>query len=261
MKQYQGYLIDLDGTMYQGNQKIDGAAEFIHYLNEHEIPHLFVTNNSTKEPEQVADKLHTMGVKANSNEVVTSALATAEFIADKDPGATVYMLGGSGLRTALTEHGLKLRDDEFVDYVVIGLDEAVTYDKLGTATLAVRNGAKFISTNKDVSIPKERGFMPGNGAITSVVSVSTGVDPIFIGKPEPIIMNKALDILALDKKNVAMIGDLYDTDILSGINIDIDTIHVQTGVTTKEELAEKDIPPTYTFADLNEVIAELEGAD
>ena len=103
--------------------------------------------------------------------------------------------------------------------------------------------------------------MPGNGAITSVVSVSTGVDPIFIGKPEPIIMNKALDILALDKKNVAMIGDLYDTDILSGINIDIDTIHVQTGVTTKEELAEKDIPPTYTFADLNEVIAELEGAD
>ena len=75
MKQYQGYLIDLDGTMYQGNQKIDGAAEFIHYLNEHEIPHLFVTNNSTKEPEQVADKLHTMGVEANSNEVVTSALA------------------------------------------------------------------------------------------------------------------------------------------------------------------------------------------
>ena len=168
------------------------------------------------------------------------------------------MLGGSGLEKALTQHHLKITDDEYVDYVVIGLDEAVTYEKLATATLGVRNGAKFISTNKDVSIPKERGFLPGNGAITSVVSVSTGVEPIFIGKPEPIIMNKALEILGLDRSEVAMIGDLYDTDILSGINVDVDTIHVQTGVSTLDDVNQKAIPPTYSFKYLNGVIKELE---
>lgn len=146
------------------------------------------------------------------------------------------MLGGSGLNTALTEAGLVIKNDEHVDYVVIGLDEQVTYEKLAIATLGVRNGATFISTNPDVSIPKERGLLPGNGAITSVVSVSTGVSPQFIGKPEPIIMVKALEILGLDKSEVAMVGDLYDTDIMSGINVGMDTIHVQTGVSTLEDV-------------------------
>lgn len=168
------------------------------------------------------------------------------------------MLGGNGLRTALTEARLTVKDDENVDYVAIGLDENVTYEKLGVATLAVRKGARFISTNPDVSIPKERGFLPGNGAITSVVSVSTGQAPQFIGKPEPVIMDIALDILKLDKSDVAMVGDLYDTDIMSGINVGVDTIHVQTGVTTYEELKEKDQQPTYSFKDLNVAISELE---
>lgn len=259
MKQYKGYLIDLDGTMYKGSQPIDGAAQFIEYLNNHDIPHLFVTNNSTKEPEDVVEKLKNVGVTAHSDEIVTSALATAEYISNEQSNASVYVIGGDGLRNAIQNEGLTIRDDEHVDYVTIGLDEAVTYDKLATATLGVRQGAKFISTNKDVSIPKERGFLPGNGAITSVVSVSTGVDPVFIGKPEPIIMDKALDILQLPKADVAMVGDLYDTDIMSGINVGVDTIHVQTGVTTKEQIEQKEVPPTYTFKDLNEVIAELEG--
>ena len=106
------------------------------------------------------------------------------------------------------------------------------------ATLAVRKGARFISTNPDVSIPKERGFLPGNGAITSVVSVSTGQAPQFIGKPAS-HYGYCFDILKLDKSDVAMVGDLYDTDIMSGINVGVDTIHVQTGVTTYEELKEK----------------------
>ena len=124
-----------------------------------------------------------MKIDAKPDEVVTSALATANYIAEENSQASVYMLGGNGLRTALTDAGLTVKEDENVDYVVIGLDEAVTYEKLAIATLAVRKGAKFISTNPDVSIPKERGFLPGNGAITSVVSVSTGQQPQFIGKP------------------------------------------------------------------------------
>ncbi|MBL3398278.1 MULTISPECIES: TIGR01457 family HAD-type hydrolase [Staphylococcus] len=257
MKQYKAYLIDLDGTMYKGTDEIDGASQFIDYLNEHQIPHLYVTNNSTKTPDQVADKLHEMNIDATPDEIVTSALATADYISEQSPGASVYMLGGEGLHSALTEAGLVVKNDENVDYVVIGLDENVTYEKLAIATLAVRKGATFISTNPDVSIPKERGFLPGNGAITSVVSVSTGVQPQFIGKPETIIMNKSLELLQLNKEEVAMVGDLYDTDIMSGINVGIDTIHVQTGVTTLEEIQTKDIPPTYSFKDLNETIVEL----
>ena len=190
MKHYQAYLIDLDGTMYKGTEEIDGAAQFIDYLNNNRIPHLYVTNNSTKTPVQVTEKLREMHIDAKPDEVVTSALATADYISEQHPNATVYMIGGHGLKTALTDAGLSIKNDEHVDYVVIGLDEKVTYEKLSIATLAVRNGAKFISTNPDVSIPKERGFLPGNGAITSVVSVSTGIQPEFIGKPETIIMSK-----------------------------------------------------------------------
>jgi 4-nitrophenyl phosphatase len=258
MKQYSAYLLDLDGTMYKGDDIIDGAVEFIDYLSNRNIPYLFVTNNSSKEPIEVAERLNRLGIKATADDIITSAVATADYISNEQQDATVYMVGGNGLKTALSNKGLQLKDDEFVDYVVIGLDEAITYEKLGTATLGVRNGAKFISTNKDVSIPKERGFMPGNGALTSVVSVSTGQEPVFIGKPEPVIMNMALSVLDLPKDEVAMVGDLYDTDILSGINVNIDTIHVQTGVTSLEEIEQKEQPPTYSFKDLNEVIVELE---
>ncbi|EHJ07600.1 TIGR01457 family HAD-type hydrolase [Staphylococcus simiae] len=257
MKNYKAYLIDLDGTMYMGTDEIDGAAQFIDYLNEQQIPHLYVTNNSTKTPEQVTEKLREMNIDAKPEEVVTSALATAEYIADQQSQASVYMLGGNGLETALTEAGIEIKNNEDVDYVVIGLDEEVTYNKLAIATLGVRKGATFLSTNPDVSIPKERGLLPGNGAITSVVTVSTGVNPKFIGKPEPVIMMKALDILGLDKSEVAMVGDLYETDIMSGINVGMDTIHVQTGVSSLADVQSKDIQPTYSFKDLNEVIGEL----
>ncbi|MCG3400039.1 TIGR01457 family HAD-type hydrolase [Staphylococcus massiliensis] len=258
VKHYKGYLIDLDGTMYKGSDEIDGAKQFIDYLNANDIPHLFVTNNSTKTPEEVTEKLKAFDIEAKPSEVVTSAMATADEVYKMNPNARVYMIGGKGLETALTEAGLTLKDNEDVDVVTIGLDEHITYEKLAIATLAVRNGATFISTNKDVSIPKERGFLPGNGALTSVISVSTGVAPKFIGKPESAIMNKAMDLIQLDKADVAMIGDLYDTDILSGINAGIDTIHVQTGVSTKDDVLGKDVPPTYSYKDLNELKEQLE---
>ncbi|MDP4448733.1 TIGR01457 family HAD-type hydrolase [Staphylococcus hyicus] len=262
MKRYDAYLIDLDGTLYKGNDIIPGAKEFIDYLNRHDIPHLYVTNNSTKSPNDVVEKLKQMDIQARPQEVVTSAMATADYIASEKPGATVFMVGASGLETALKEAGLVLKSGTDVDYVVMGLDEAITYEKLTTATLAVQKGAVFISTNKDPSIPKEQGFLPGNGSLTSVVTVSSKTEPKFIGKPETPIMNKAIDLLQLDRSQVAMIGDLYDTDILSGINIGMDTIHVQTGVTSKTEAMAKPTPPTYSIEDLFVLIQKLEkGSD
>lgn|SRR5699024_1491473 len=254
MKDYKGYLIDLDGTMYKGSQVIEGAIEFIDYLNKEDKDYLFVTNNSSKTPEEVAEKLNEIGFHTSSEHVITTAMATAGYISEESPGATVYMVGGTGLRKSLNDAGLIVKDDEHVDYVVMGLDEEITYEKLTVACLAVRNGAKFISTNKDVSIPKERGFLPGNGSLTSVVSVSTGQTPIFIGKPETIIMEQALEKIGHAKDECIMIGDLYDTDILAGINSGIDTLHVHTGVTTFEEIQRKEVLPTYSIKNLLEII-------
>ncbi len=261
MKKYRGYLLDLDGTMYAGTRLIEGAKEFIDYLANHNLPYLFVTNNASKTAEEVSDKLTGMGFVSSPDNVVTSAMATAMYIAEEKPRASVFVIGGSGIRTALEDEGLVLKDDEHVDYVVIGLDVDISYEKYAVACLAVRNGAKFISTNPDVSIPTERGFLPGNGALTSVVAVSTGVDPIFIGKPEQHIMNKAVELIGLPKEDLVMIGDLYMTDIMSGINSGIDTLHVQTGVTTYEAIMKEKYPPTYSVKNLLEVIDFYEGRD
>ncbi|MBS4208531.1 TIGR01457 family HAD-type hydrolase [Bacillus sp. FJAT-50079] len=248
-KKYEGYLIDLDGTMYRGTEKIAAAIEFAEQLNAKQIPHLYVTNNSSKTPEQVALHLQQFGIEATAEHVITTAMATAQYLKQTKPAAKVFMIGEEGLRTALLEKGLTLTDDN-PDVVVVGLDRTVDYEKLAIATLAVRNGALFLSTNGDVAIPTERGLMPGNGAITSVITISTGIKPIFIGKPDSIMMEQALAILGTEKAATLMVGDNYDTDILAGINAGLDTLLVHTGVTTKEHLKGKDIQPTYAIASL-----------
>jgi 4-nitrophenyl phosphatase len=147
--------------------------------------------------------------------------------------------------------GFEVVDDEDADFVVMGIDRGLTYQNLETACLAVRNGAKLLSTNKDVAFPTDRGFVPGNGALTSVVSVSTGVQPVFIGKPEPIIMELAMEKMRVPKEKVLMIGDNYDTDILAGKNAGLDTLLVYTGVTTSIDHLSQEERPTYTIDSLD----------
>lgn len=250
MKNYKGYLIDLDGTMYRGSEAIAEAADFIAALRKRNTPYLFVTNNSSRTPEQVADKLCRFGIHTEKEQVFTTSMATANFIADKNQNATVYVIGEDGIQQALKEKGLKLVEEN-PEFVVIGIDRTVNYEKLTKACLAVRNGAVFISTNGDIALPTERGFLPGNGAITSVVSVSTQVQPIFIGKPESVIVEQALKVLGVPKQDVIMVGDNYDTDITAGINAEIDTLLVHTGVTTKEHLKQYKYQPTYAVDTLD----------
>ncbi|MET1030724.1 TIGR01457 family HAD-type hydrolase [Domibacillus tundrae] len=252
MTRYKGYLIDLDGTMYAGTQVIPGAPEFIDRLNEAGIPYLFVTNNSSRTPEQVAEKLVKMGIRTTPENVFTTSRATAQFIHDEKPGATIYVIGEDGILEALAEQGLEVVTHENPDYVVTGIDRGITYEKLAGACLSVRNGARFISTNGDIAIPTERGFMPGNGSLTSVVSVSTETQPVFIGKPEPIIMEQAMAVLGTSKEETIMVGDYYDTDIRAGIGIGIDTLLVHTGVTQPEFLKRYEVQPTHTRNNLNE---------
>lgn len=245
MKQYQGFLIDLDGTMYRGTEKIDEAISFVKELKQQDLPYLFLTNNSTKHPRDVAKKLREMDVPANTEDVFTTSMATAQYVADQKPGARVYAIGEEGLHMALEEKGLMLAQTD-VDFVVMGLDRTIEYEKLAVGALEIRKGATFIATNGDVALPTERGFLPGAGSLISVLSVSTGVKPKFIGKPEAIIVEQALEVLGTDKKDTLMIGDNYYTDILAGINAGIDSLLVHSGVTTKQDLQSIEIQPTYT---------------
>lgn len=251
MKHYDGYLIDLDGTMYRGKEKIEEAVEFVKELVRREIPYLFVTNNSSKTCAQVAEHLREMDIPATEEQVFTTSLATAKYIAEENEKASVYMIGEIGLRDALEGQGFVIKDEN-VDYVVIGIDREITYEKLAKACLAVRAGAKFISTNGDIALPTERGLMPGNGSLTSVVTVSTEVAPIFIGKPESIIVDQALEVIGTSRERTVMVGDNYNTDIMAGINANMDTIMVHTGVTSKEQLATYAKQPTFSIHSLSE---------
>lgn len=254
-KQYLGYLIDLDGTMYRGNEPIEGAAAFVQTLYEKGIPYLFLTNNSTSTPENVSQKLNQMGIRSSMENVFTSSLATAKYIKDQQADARCFVIGEGGLHVALEKEGLTITEEETCDYVIVGLDRGITYEKLAKACLAIRSGAVFLSTNSDVAIPTERGALPGNGALTSVLTVSTGIQPTFIGKPEAVILDRALEVLGLPKGDTLMVGDNYNTDILTGIQAGIDTLMVFTGVTSFTDYPKLRMKPTHYVHNLQEWVA------
>ncbi|UTR15844.1 TIGR01457 family HAD-type hydrolase [Salipaludibacillus sp. LMS25] len=248
---YKGYLIDLDGTMYRGEEKIDAASRFVKQLEERKLPYLFVTNNSSRPPEDVAAKLNSMDIPAKPEHVFTTSMATAHYIEENYGKADVYMIGEEGLEQALESQGHKITDVQ-PEVVVMGIDRDLSYEKLTKACLAVRNGAAFLSTNGDIAIPTERGLLPGNGSLTSVVHVSTGIAPLFIGKPESIIIKQALEVLGTQLEDTLMVGDNYQTDIMAGINAGMDTLIVHTGVTTSDQLKMEKVKPTYAINTLDD---------
>ncbi|MDM5321359.1 TIGR01457 family HAD-type hydrolase [Bacillus altitudinis] len=256
MMKYKGYLIDLDGTMYKGTEKIEEAGQFVQKLNELNIPYLFVTNNSSRTPKQVAEKLVSFNIPATEEQVFTTSMATANYIAEQKKDASVYVIGEEGIKQAIEEKGLTFAQED-ADFVVVGIDRDITYEKFAVGAIAIRQGAQFISTNGDIAIPTERGLLPGNGSLTSVLSVTTTVQPTFIGKPESIIMEQAMRVLGTDVSETLMVGDNYDTDIMAGMNAGMDTLLVHTGVTTKELLQKYEKQPTYVIDSLSEWIERL----
>lgn len=250
-KEYAGYLIDLDGTMYNGTAKIDEAADFVARLRKANKPFLFLTNNSTAHAEDVAEKLGIVSdVIAHPEEVFTSTMATISHL-QKNKLKRLHVIGEGGLVDGLKAANFELVDED-VEAVVLGLDREVTYEKLVTATLLIRGGAKFIATNPDTNMPTERGLVPGNGALVAFLEASTGVKATVIGKPEAIIMEAALEKIGLGKDEVVMVGDNYTTDIQAGIRNDVDTLLVLTGFTAKEDVATLPTPATHvvdTLAD------------
>lgn len=249
---YKGYLIDLDGTIYKGRERIPAGERFIQRLQEQEIPYLLVTNNTTRTPQMVQDMLaQQFNIQTPLETIYTATMATVDYMKDMNRGQTVYVIGETGLKSAISEAGY-IENKENPAYVVVGLDSQVTYDMLATATLAIAKGALFIGTNPDLNIPTERGLMPGAGSLVALLEAATRVKPVFIGKPNAIIMNKALDILQVKRSEAIMVGDNYLTDIMAGIQNDIASLLVTTGFTKAEEVPNLPIQPDYVVASLDE---------
>lgn len=230
--------IDLDGTMYHGSTMIEGADALVSTLQQLRTPYQFVTNNSSRTPEEVADMLNGLGINAKSEEVLTSAQAAASYILKKFPGRRVFMIGERGLEQALTDAGITWTADieavwnEEVDIVVQGIDRSVSYAKLEAAAAAVRKGALSILTNPDLMLPSDRGFSPGAGSIGAAIQAASGAEPVVIGKPSRIIMDAALERLGCRAEEAIVIGDNMMTDMLAGHQAGCRTALVLTGITT-----------------------------
>ena len=249
---YKGYLIDLDGTIYLGKEPIPSGKRFVEALQTKGLPFLFVTNNTTRSPQVVADRLaQEFDIHVGPETIYTASLATIDFMKDDAKGKKVFVIGEAGLIDLILEAGFAW-DETNPDYVVVGLDNDVTYEKFVLATLAIQKGATFIGTNPDKNIPTERGLLPGAGSLIAMVETATQTPPIFIGKPEAIIMDKAVDHIGLQKEDVIMVGDNYDTDICSGIRNGIDSLLVLSGFTPKAAVPLLPVAPTYVLDSLDE---------
>lgn len=255
MTKYKGYFIDLDGTIYEGKNQMPTGRRFIERLQAANIPYLFVTNNSTRTPEYVANNLsNNHDIPTTPAQVYSSALATADYlnsITVAGENRRVYAIGESGLKTALVDAGFELTDIDPA-YVVVGMDMQATYAMFETATLAIRNGAKYIATNMDTNIPNERGLVPGAGSLNALVRYATGVEPFEIGKPQATIIEYALKKIGLTADEVVMVGDNYNTDIKAGINADMATLLTYTGITTRDDIAKVAIKPTHEVENLDD---------
>jgi len=247
-------LIDLDGVLYRGKTPLPGASELFTFLRQQRIRYLLVTNNSTLTREAFAERLAGFGIQVTPDEVMTSAVATAAYLRTLAPAGTrVNVVGEAGLVHELERFGFAIagRDAQFV---VAGWDKTLTYEKLRVATLAIRDGATFVGTNPDKTYPMENDIIPGAGSILAALVAATDVEPIIVGKPEPIIIQRCLDMLGASAEETAILGDRLDTDILGGQRAGIGTILVLTGISTRQEADAWHPQPDLVVTDLPQLL-------
>lgn len=246
MKDYRLFLIDLDGTVYRGKNTVESGVRFVHRLIEQKRDYLFLTNNTTRTPKMIVDKLKGHGIDTDIKHVYTPSMATASYILNQNKNRQtkigLYIIGQIGLWSELLKHPEFELNEENPDYVIVGMDTDLTYHKVRVASRAIRRGATFIGTNADMNLPAEDELIPGNGSQCAFVAAASGVEPLYIGKPESIIVNMALEKMGYSKRDALIVGDNYDTDIKAGFNSDVDQLLTLTGITQKEDLQNKRQP-------------------
>lgn len=258
LHRYDCFLFDLDGVLYRGERAIDRAPEVLAALRAASRRVAFVTNNSSRTQEEVAGKLTGLGITAAPDEVVTSARATADLLASRG-GGTAFVVGETGIRTALEEAGLHLLDGDVsaADFVVVGWDRTADYEKLKEACVLVQGGAKLIATNADPSFPAGDGlFWPGAGALLSVVVLTTGATPEIVGKPHAPLFEMARECAGGGEPLV--VGDRLDTDITGAAALGWDSLLVLSGISSETDIESSAVRPSYVAADVSALVREPE---
>lgn len=247
----------MDGVLWRGETALPGLNNFFALLRQEHIGFILATNNSSKTQAQYVQKLAKFGVKVSPEEILTSALATAEYLkADYPPNSTFFVIGQDGIREAIISRGFNI-GVENVAAVVVGLDFNLTYDALKQATLLINKGAAFIGTNPDLTYPVEDNFAPGNGAILAALTAATGKEPKIIGKPNQAMFEVALKQMQASPNSTAMLGDRLETDILGGQQVGLKTILVLSGITQKEDLKTSSIKADWVFDNLEDLLESL----
>jgi len=251
----KAFIIDMDGVIYHGNQLLKGAKEFVLWLEENNKAFIFLTNSSERSPLELSQKLHRLGIEVDPEHFYTSALATASFLATQCPGGSVYVIGEPGLIQALYDQGFTMNNIN-PDYVVVGEGRGYSLEALERAVKLVEQGARLIGTNPDKNGPIEGGvIVPACGALVAPIELATGKKAYFIGKPNPLIMRHGLRRLNAQREDTAIIGDRMDTDIQAGVESEIETVLVLSGVTTLEEISQYPYQPRQVLEGVFEIPA------
>ena len=255
-KPVESWLTDMDGVLVHEGQPIPGAAEFVGRLRASGKPFLVLTNNSIYTPRDLHARLTRMGFDLPESGIWTAALATAQFLHDQRPGGTAYVLGEAGLTTALHEVGYVLTDFA-PDYVVLGETRTYSFEAITRAVRLINNGARFICTNPDATGPSNEGALPAAGSVAAMISKATGVEPYFVGKPNPMMMRSALNTIAAHSETTAMIGDRMDTDVLCGLEAGLETILVLTGISRRADVDRFPYRPSRIVESVADLVDEV----
>jgi NagD protein len=254
------WLSDMDGVLVHEGHPVPGANEFIRRLTESRKRFLVLTNNSIYTPRDLASRLHAAGLEVPVEAIWTSALATAKFLNDQRPEGSAYVIGESGLTTALHEVGYILTDLN-PEYVVLGETRTYSFSAITRAIRLIEKGSRFIATNPDTVGPSNEGSLPACGAVAAMITKATGVEPYFVGKPNPLMMRSGLNAVEGHSETTAMVGDRMDTDIVAGMEAGLYTCLVLTGVTRKEDIERFPYRPSKvvnSIADLVDMVDMVE---
>ena len=248
----KGFICDMDGVIYLGNQLLPGVAEFVNWLNENDKRFLFLTNSSERSPKELRQKLQRMGLDIGEEHFYTSALATAAFLKKQAPGCTAFVIGAPGLLNALYDVGVTMNDVD-PDYVIVGETASYNYEVITKAVRLVLNGARLIATNSDLTGPTEFGIAPACRSLVAPIELATGKRAYFMGKPNPLMMRTGLQLLGVHSEEAAMVGDRMDTDVIAGMESGLATVLVLSGCTSRTDVNDYPYRPTYILNGVGDI--------
>lgn len=252
-KPVDAWLSDMDGVLMHEETAVPGAADFIEKLRSEQKRFLVLTNNSIYTPRDLSARLMAAGLDVHPDSIWTSALATAQFLDDQRPGGTAYVVGEAGITTALHDIGYVMTARS-PDYVVLGETRTYSFEAITQAIRFIERGARFIATNPDPSGPSADGSLPATGAVAALITKATGVDPYFVGKPNPLMMRSALNKIEAHSETTVMVGDRLDTDIIAGMEAGLRTVLVLSGSTRPDQVERFPYLPSQVLDSIADVV-------